>query len=214
MRVRTLIVVLLLAIAGAWSFVGPEPARAVRLETAAGGGTSEATPPGAAMEEAPDASAEDDGERAQGNFGKVADRVVLVSLDGLRPDAIGPQTRALHRLYLQGASPHVARTIRKSATLPSHASMVSGVDITEHGLNFNSFKPERGHILRPTVFSVVHNAGLPSSMFAGKTKLKHRLGNTSDATVTMGGMRCQVRVDRAVEARREQRNGLIFLHFA
>jgi predicted AlkP superfamily pyrophosphatase or phosphodiesterase len=44
---------------------------------------------------------------------RTADLVVLVSLDGFRPDVMGPSTPALHRLYLQGASPHVARTISK-----------------------------------------------------------------------------------------------------
>src|SRR5688572_17344312 len=89
-----------------------------------------------------------------------ADLVVLVSLDGLRPDVITPDMRALHRLYLQGVSPHTARTIDKSATLPSHASMVSGVDESQHGLNFNAYRPDRAAIGRPTVFSVAHLAGL------------------------------------------------------
>jgi predicted AlkP superfamily pyrophosphatase or phosphodiesterase len=165
------------------------------------------------MEEA-DAQVPNDGAEAGKGPHGVADLVVLVSLDGLRPDAISPSNRALHRLYLQGASPHVARTIRKSATLPAHASMVSGVDVTEHGLNFNSFKPERGTIQRPTVFSVVHAAGLPSMMFAGKTKLKHLLGRKEDASFTMGGMRCEGLVERALPALREARRGLMFLHFA
>jgi predicted AlkP superfamily pyrophosphatase or phosphodiesterase len=144
----------------------------------------------------------------------VADLVVLVSLDGFRPDAAGPRTRALHRLFLQGASPHFARTISKSATLPSHASMVSGVDIAEHGLNFNSFKPERGTIQRPTIFSVAHAAGLPTLMFVGKTKLRHLLADKHEAEFSMGGMRCDKLLDRALPQLREAKKGIIFLHFA
>jgi hypothetical protein len=144
----------------------------------------------------------------------VADLVVLVSLDGFRPDVMGPETRHLHRLYLQGASPHVARTIEKSATLPSHASMVSGVQPSQHGLDFNAFKPERGHILSPTIFSVTHDAGLPVSMFVGKGKLRHLLGDPREAAFKVSGMHCDKLVDQALPTLREAKQGLLFLHFA
>lgn len=144
---------------------------------------------------------------------RLADLVVLVSLDGFRPDVMSPNTPALHKLYLQGASPHVARTIAKSATLPSHASMVSGTDPARHGLNFNAFKPDRGAIQRPTVFSVAHAAGLPTAMFVGKQKLKHLLASSRDAEFTMVGMRCERLIDGAVAYLREAKQGLVFLHF-
>jgi arylsulfatase A-like enzyme len=144
---------------------------------------------------------------------RVADLVVLVSMDGFRPDVAGPNTPALHQLYLQGASPHVARTIDKSATLPSHASMVSGMDQNRHGLNFNAFKPERGVIQRPTVFSVAHASGLPTAMFVGKQKLKHLLGTSSDAQFMMAGMRCDRLLDGALAYLRKATQGVVFLHF-
>lgn len=143
-----------------------------------------------------------------------ADLVVLVSLDGLRPDVITPSMRALHKLFLQGASPHSARTIDKSATLPSHASMVSGVDPDQHGLDFNAYRPERGVISRPTIFSVAHAAGLPTAMFVGKNKLKHLLARPSDAEFKMGGMLCDKLLKFALPHLREARRGLVFLHFA
>ena len=83
-----------------------------------------------------------------------ADLVVLVSLDGFRPDVIAPDMHALHKLYLQGASPHIARTIDKSATLPSHASMVSGVDPSQHGLDFNSYRPDHANIELPHILPI------------------------------------------------------------
>ncbi len=143
-----------------------------------------------------------------------ADLVVLVSLDGLRPDAITPSMRALHKLYLQGASPHFARTIDKSATLPSHASMVSGVDPDQHGLNFNAYRPDRGTISKPTVFSVAHAAGLPTAMFVGKNKLKHLLARPTEAQFKMGGMLCAKLLKSALPHLREAEKGLVFLHFA
>jgi hypothetical protein len=232
-RAQSIIAAVLLSLAGAWLAVGPERARAVLPELSAAHadlstgaaragrfsltrgaarfdfsltrGTArfdeaESTVPSAAMEEQPPLA--------------IADLVVLVSLDGFRPDVMGPRTRALHRLFLQGASPHFARTIAKSATLPAHASMVSGVDISEHGLNFNSFKPERGTIQRPTIFSVAHAAGLPTQMFVGKTKLRHLLASKQDAEFNMYGMRCDKLLDRALPQLREARRGIVFLHFA
>lgn len=144
----------------------------------------------------------------------IADLVVLVSLDGLRPDAITPGMRALHKLQAQGASPSYARTIDKSATLPSHASMVSGVEPKAHGLDFNAYKPDRGVIERPTVFSVTHSAGLPTAMFVGKAKLKHLLGRPSDAEFKMGGMLCDKLLKSALPYLQQADRGLVFLHFA
>jgi hypothetical protein len=202
----------------AWFAAGPERARAVLPDLGSSHGDPldllETPPSESALDAsdqstAPSASMEVDAAPLG-----VADLVVLVSLDGFRPDAAGPRTRALHRLFLQGASPHFARTIHKSATLPSHASMVSGVDIAEHGLNFNSFKPDRGSIQRPTIFSVAHGAGLPTLMFVGKGKLRHLLADKHDAEFNMGGMRCDKLLDRALPQLREAKKGIVFLHFA
>ncbi len=143
-----------------------------------------------------------------------ADLVVVVSIDGLRPDVITPSMKALHRLYLQGTSAKVARTIDQSATLPSHASMVSGVDPSQHGLNFNSYKPEHANIARPTVFSVAHAAGLPTFMFVGKAKLRHLLGKASDAELKVAGIHCKRLVKEATPQLQKQKRGLLFMHFA
>jgi hypothetical protein len=143
-----------------------------------------------------------------------ADLVVVISLDGLRPDAITPALSGLHRLYLEGATPHFARTIDKSATLPSHASMVSGVDPEAHGLNFNAYRPSNGNIESPTIFSLVRNAGLPTAMFVGKSKLKHLLGRPGDAEFKMAGMFCEKLLRQALPHLQQAERGLLFLHFA
>ena len=66
-----------------------------------------------------------------------------------------------------------ARTIRRASTLPSHAAMLSGFDVKEHGLYWNSWKPERGYILVPTVFDAAEKSGGESAAFVGKQKLEH-----------------------------------------
>jgi predicted AlkP superfamily pyrophosphatase or phosphodiesterase len=154
------------------------------------------------------------GPRAKATQKTPADLVVVVSIDGLRPDVITPSMKSLHRLYLQGSSAKVARTIDKSATLPSHASMVSGVDSSEHGLEFNAYKPDHASIARPTMFSVAHAAGLPTYMFVGKAKLKHLLAKPSDAELKVAGFRCKKLVKESIPQLQKQKRGVLFMHFA
>jgi predicted AlkP superfamily pyrophosphatase or phosphodiesterase len=184
----------LVALSAAWSELNPRAVRAIapRFEPASKAG----------------------GPRAKAAQRTPADLVVVVSIDGLRPDVITPSMRALHRLYLQGSSAKNARTIDKSATLPSHASMVSGVDSSEHGLEFNAYKPDRASIARPTMFSVAHAAGLPTFMFVGKAKLKHLLAKPSDAELKVAGFKCKKLVKEAMPQLQKQKRGLLFMHFA
>jgi predicted AlkP superfamily pyrophosphatase or phosphodiesterase len=100
-------------------------------------------------------------------------RVIIISEDGLRPDVLGPQTPAHLAVIAQGASARIAQTIPESDTLPSHASMLSGVGVAAHGVWWNSWQPHRGLIHVPTIFSVAHEHGLTTAMFVGKPKLRH-----------------------------------------
>jgi hypothetical protein len=85
-------------------------------------------------------------------------RVVIISEDGLRPDALSPELTPRHiALIHEGARAKDAETIPESDTLPSHASMLSGVGAHEHGLWWNSYQAARGFIHVPTIFSVAHD---------------------------------------------------------
>jgi len=104
-----------------------------------------------------------------------AERVVLISVDGLRPDAIeaaGAET--LKRLIERGAYCARAQTIRPSITLPSHTSMLTGLDYRRHGIDWNVYRT--GYIVHPTVFSVASQAGKKSAMIFSKEKF-HFLAN-------------------------------------
>ena len=60
--------------------------------------------------------------------GAIAQHVVVISIDGLRPDAIAASGAAnLQRMMREGAYSLQARTIMPSRTLPSHTSMLTGV---------------------------------------------------------------------------------------
>ena len=101
--------------------------------------------------------------------GRVTDHVMIISIDGLRPDAI-EQFRAptLQRLMREGSYSRDARTILPSTTLPSHTSMLTGVDVDVHGVTFNSDETATVSALQvPTVFSLAHEAGFRTAEFFG-----------------------------------------------
>jgi predicted AlkP superfamily pyrophosphatase or phosphodiesterase len=103
-----------------------------------------------------------------------APRVVIISVDGLRADAIKKDVMPRHvQFAAEGTTARTASTISKPLTLPSHASMLSGFDVDDHGLSWNSYRADRGHIRVPTIFTAAHAKGLTTAMIVGKDKLRH-----------------------------------------
>ncbi len=100
------------------------------------------------------------------------DYVVLISIDGLRPDAIfkAPASNLL-RLIRLGAYCAQAQTVQPIATLPAHASMLTGLSPAHHGVFFNQYRA--GHYQGDTVFSVAKKAGLTTAMLFAKSKLNY-----------------------------------------
>jgi predicted AlkP superfamily pyrophosphatase or phosphodiesterase len=98
--------------------------------------------------------------------------VVLVSIDGLRPDAIdrfGATT--LQRLIREGSASLAARTIDPSKTLPSHTSMLSGEPPEEHGVLWNDvLSAKLDEVGFDTVFSVARASGYRTAAFFSKPK--------------------------------------------
>jgi predicted AlkP superfamily pyrophosphatase or phosphodiesterase len=116
-------------------------------------------------------------------------KVVVISIDGLRPDAIGPaatQAEApnITALARRGVYTWKAQTINPSITLPAHASMLSGVMPSVHGIMWDDYQPEKGCIGVPTVFSIAKAAGLRTVMVVGKEKFRSlNVPGTVDAFV-------------------------------
>jgi arylsulfatase A-like enzyme len=117
-------------------------------------------------------------------------RVLILSLDGLRPDALDPvRTPTILALAQSGAFTMTAQTVHPSATLPAHGSMLSGYDVAQHGLTWNDYIPENGFILTPTLFSLAHDAGLHTEMVVSKEKLVQIAtpGTVDEFTYVPGG---------------------------
>jgi arylsulfatase A-like enzyme len=109
-------------------------------------------------------------------------RVAIVSIDGLRPDAI-TATQAPHILALaqRGAYTFAAQTVFPSTTLPSHASMLTGVEPSVHGITFDDYR-DAFQLTTPTVFSLVRLAGKRAVVVVGKDKFKQlALAGTTDS---------------------------------
>ena len=114
-----------------------------------------------------------------------ARRVLLISIDGLNPNALrelGRQgTPALHQLVAEGASTMNARTeVEQTETLPNHIGMVTGrrIDAGKHGhgvtWNDERKKPRTvqdaaGHRVA-SIFSVADAHGLSGALFSAKRK--------------------------------------------
>lgn len=96
--------------------------------------------------------------------------VVLVTVDGLRPDAIAvapaPHLTAAMRA---GAHTLAGRTVDPPETLPAHVSIATGQPPAQHGVRTNK---ELGRaVAGTTLFSRVRAAGGRTALFHGKAKL-------------------------------------------
>jgi len=103
-----------------------------------------------------------------------ASRVLILSIDGLRPDVIflAPMPN-LQALMQVSAYTLTAQTVYPSVTLVSHSSMLGGVCPSKHGVDWNDYMPEKGFALGTNLFDLAHAAGLQTVMYVGKEKLYH-----------------------------------------
>lgn len=102
------------------------------------------------------------------------ERVLIVSFDGLRPDAIIEANMVnVMALMQNGAYTLNAQTIMPSTTLPSHASMLTGMCPAKHIVRWNDYVPENGYARGTDIFDLAHGAGLQTAMVVGKEKLRH-----------------------------------------
>jgi predicted AlkP superfamily pyrophosphatase or phosphodiesterase len=100
-------------------------------------------------------------------------RVLIVTFDGLRPDAIAEakMTNVL-ALMQSGAYTLNAQTIMPSLTLPAHSSMFVGTCPAKHIVRWNEYVPENGYARGVDVFDLAQAAGLQTAMVVGKEKLR------------------------------------------
>jgi len=102
-----------------------------------------------------------------------AEHVIILSIDGGKPAVIAQSKMpVLNKIVREGAHTWTAQTVFPSITLPSHTSMLTGVDIGTHQITWNNWIPGAGFVKVPTVFTEAKKAGLSTAMFVGKEKLR------------------------------------------
>jgi hypothetical protein len=101
-------------------------------------------------------------------------RVMIVSVDGLRPDMLlRARTPRIRSLMARGSYSMWARTTEMSITLPSHTTMITGVRPDIHHIFWNDHKGKETYLVEvPTIFDQAKQANPPLStgMCAGKSK--------------------------------------------
>lgn len=99
-------------------------------------------------------------------------RLVLISLDGLRADAVTPDA-APHLTALAAAGTHAREALDDlpPVTMTNHATMLTGLVAEVHGVWLDTELP--GTIALPTLFDYAHAAGLRCAFFASKEKLRY-----------------------------------------
>ena len=101
------------------------------------------------------------------------ERVLIVSFDGLRPDAIEKANMVnVMALMQSGAYTLSAQTIMPSLTLPAHSSMLVGTCPAKHIVRWNEYVPQNGYARGTDIFDLAHAAGLRTAMVVGKEKLR------------------------------------------
>jgi predicted AlkP superfamily pyrophosphatase or phosphodiesterase len=137
---------------------------------------------------------------------------VIVSIDGLRPDALQQvETPNIQALAAAGAYTWKAQTILPSNTLPSHTSMLTGYPVSVHKITWDDYLPALGRITVPTVFRAARNAGLRSAMVAGKDKF-YTFRDTGDMDVFIGGPRSDDDVANEAVVQLQTGVDLLFVH--
>jgi predicted AlkP superfamily pyrophosphatase or phosphodiesterase len=147
----------------------------------------------------------------------VVRHVIVVSIDGLRPDAIPRWAPVLEALKGTGAWAGTAETVTPSRTLPSHTSMVTGVLPERHGITWNGDETGlHGPVAVPTMFDLATAHGLRSVAFFSKAKLRHlqRPGALEHAQAPRGAtiLPATETVEDAVRYMLLARPNLVFIH--
>ncbi len=155
------------------------------------------------------------------HYDSVVRRVVVVILDGLRPDAIQRfQLETLHRLMACGAWTLRGTTVAPSVTTAAVTSLMTGVSPATHGLaGDHLFIPRAKQHLTPMPRQLA-TCGLPSAGFMGQVpaifrgvaaRVGRRLGLDSLRLAGQGAAEVLASAEATLDT---QRTGMILLHWA
>lgn len=146
-------------------------------------------------------------------------RVLVISVDGLRPDLLlRGDTPNLHALLPQSSFTFWAKSTAVSITLPSHTSMLTGVQPQLHGIMWNEDLPLSEPIYPkfPTLFEMAHKAGYSTALVAGKHKFNTLAKPGTVDNVAIADTSTSDDGDvaaAALDVLREHKPDVMFVHF-
>jgi len=112
----------------------------------------------------------------------IPQHVVLIAVDGLRPEALTPETMpVLSNLAAHGAVTHTAQTIVPSISLPCFTSLFYSVPPERHGTVTNTWNPMVEPF--PGIMDLVKKAGKSAASFYSWNPLRDMSG--PDAVFTL-----------------------------
>ena len=148
-------------------------------------------------------------------------RVIIVVLDGLRPDAIDAfDLSNIRAMALSGASTMSARTVSPSCTWPAMTSLLSGLPPETHGILRDSLHVPRPKTQLEPLPALLSQAGLHSAVFLralprlyrGTARLIAR--GLGFAEARFAGATAEEVTMAASKNLRTQERGLIVMHWA
>lgn len=145
-------------------------------------------------------------------------RVLVISIDGMRPDVL-LRAKALNirNLTQHGSFTFWAESTDMAITLPTHVSMLTGVIPARHQITWNDDRKVKTSDLKvPTLFELTKRAGYTTAMVVGKQKLSIMAkpgmvdwlkvpGNSREDALTIA--------TQAAELIRKHRPQVLFVHF-
>jgi arylsulfatase A-like enzyme len=148
------------------------------------------------------------------------DRVVLVVLDGLRPDAIDRFALSHIAAHMStGAWTRSGRTVEPSITVAAMASLLTGVPPARHGVRTDGFRLSRRREPLDPLPVVLAEAGYPCSAFLSALPAIHRvlvrrvLRRLGPVSAQFTGRCAEDILAAASGTLRAQRRGLVLLHW-
>jgi len=147
------------------------------------------------------------------------ERVVIISIDGLRPDRLLlADTPVIHAMVQAGTYTFWAKTTAVAITLPSHVSMLTGMTPDKHGIEWNSDLPFSTPVypLFPTIFETAKLGGYTTALVTGKTKFSPLAKPGTIDHLFMpetNGLEDDQVADEAVKIIQQFKPDLLFVHF-
>lgn len=145
-------------------------------------------------------------------------RVLIISIDGMRPDVLlRADAPNIREILKHGSFTFWAESTDLAITLPTHVSMLTGVSPGKHRITWNDNRAVKAESLAvATLFDLTKRAGYTNAMIVGKQKLcllaRPGIVDCIAAPVNVDADALAI-AERAADLLRTERPRVMFVHF-